>query len=223
MRVLIAEDDPEMQEALSELIEATPGLDLVGLAGDADQAAGMAVSTGPDVALLDVRMPGGGGLRAARLIRQRAPDTRLVAFSAYSDPATVMSMLRAGAVAYLVKGLHDDRLIDALRRTGRGEIGLPLAELEEVAIELAQALERSEAEMATDRSRFAGFAGDLCARLGDAVARGEAAVAGARASGAADAATAMEDCVLIARQVVAELATAAVIAVPDESGVAAER
>lgn len=222
VRVLVAEDDAEMQQALCELIEDCAGLELIGLAEDADSAASMAASERPDVALLDVRMPGGGGLRAARLIRQRAPGTRLVAFSAYSDRATVSQMLRAGAVEYLVKGLHDDRIIDALRRTGRGVIGLPVAELEELAVELAQALERSEAAIERERADFVSFTGDLCARLGEAIARGEAAWSQARNGGAvAEVTSSMEACVRIVRDAIVDLAAVAVSALPDETGVAA--
>jgi len=210
--------------ALTELIESAPGLDLVGMASDADQAATLAVASRPDVALLDVRMPAGGGLRAARLIRQQAPGTRMVAFSAYSDRTTVMDMLRAGAVEYLVKGLQDDRLIDALRRSGRGVISLPLAELEELVIELAQTLERSEALLEEERANLVAFTGDLCARLGDAVASSEAALVAARHAASPDAVVAgIEDCMRVARQVITELAAVAVSSIPDETGMAVER
>jgi DNA-binding NarL/FixJ family response regulator len=207
VRVLIAEDDPEMQAALTELVEAAPGLDLVGLAGDAEGAAAMAVSCRPDVALLDVRLPAGGGRRAARLIRQQMPEIRLVAFSAYSDRATVLDMLRAGAVEYLVKGRHDNGLIDALQRSGRGQIGLPVGELEELAIELAETLERSEASLELQRADVA----RLAARLGEIVNRGQAALAAARdgEGSSPDTIAALADCLRGVGDVAADLAALA--------------
>jgi DNA-binding NarL/FixJ family response regulator len=90
----------------------------------------------PDVALLDVRMPGGGGPEAARLIRAHCPKTRLIAFSAHADRVVVLEMLRAGIQEYLIKGKNDDDIVDAIRRTGRGHLGLGKAEMEELVFDL---------------------------------------------------------------------------------------
>jgi DNA-binding NarL/FixJ family response regulator len=74
LRVLVCENDPFMRSALADLIRSVPDLQLTGVAADA-AAAGVEAARGkPDVALLDVRMPGGGGPEAARLIRARCPD-----------------------------------------------------------------------------------------------------------------------------------------------------
>jgi DNA-binding NarL/FixJ family response regulator len=102
--VLIAEDEPGVRDALADLIRTDDRLVLIGAAGDADQAIDLAREHRPDVALLDVKMPSGGGPRATREIRVLSPETRVVALSAYEDRATVLEMLRAGAAGYLVKG-----------------------------------------------------------------------------------------------------------------------
>jgi DNA-binding NarL/FixJ family response regulator len=155
VRVLICENDPTMASSLQELIVDTPGMTLAGVAGDTDTAAQLAEETQPDAAILDVRMAGGGGPRAARLIRQRVPDARLVAFSAYADRNTVLAMLRAGVDEYLVKGVDDVDLIEALRRSGRGRISLPPIDMEELLIEVVEMLRVAEADRDSARALLA--------------------------------------------------------------------
>lgn len=161
VRVLLCENDPAMSSSLEALIADTPGMTVVGIAGDADAAAHLAEQTQPDAAILDVRMAGGGGPRAARLIGQRAPDTRLVAFSAYADRATVLAMLRAGADEYLVKGVDDADLLEALRRSGRGRISLPPIDMEELLVEVVEMLRVAEADRDSARALLAERQGAL--------------------------------------------------------------
>jgi DNA-binding NarL/FixJ family response regulator len=145
--VLVCENDPVMRSALCDLIESVPGLELVGWAEDADSAAERAAQTQPDAVLVDVRMPGGGGPRAAALIRQLVPTARLIAYSAHAERDSVLRMVRAGIQEYLVKGLDDADLVDAVRRTGRGRINLPPLELQELLLDLAQLLAETEARL----------------------------------------------------------------------------
>ena len=74
IRVLIADDEGEVRAALADLIDAERALDLVGAASDADEAIELAIAQHPDVALVDVKMPGGGGARAAREIVRASPE-----------------------------------------------------------------------------------------------------------------------------------------------------
>jgi DNA-binding NarL/FixJ family response regulator len=92
-------------------------------------------------------MPGGGGPRAAHLIAQSVPNARLIAYSAFAERDSVLGMVRAGAQEYLVKGLDDADLVDAVRRTGRGRISLPPQELQELLLDLAQLLAETEARL----------------------------------------------------------------------------
>jgi len=147
--VLIAEDEPTVREALGELIDGETALRLVGTAGDAEEAIQLARQHRPDVALLDVKMPGGGGPRAAREIRTHCPNTRVVALSAYEDRATVLEMLRAGASGYLVKGTPAVEIVDAIRRSTRGQASLSAEVTADVIHELVELLDRSE-RMARD-------------------------------------------------------------------------
>lgn len=123
VRVLIADDDPTLRESLGELINDEATLELAGIARDADEAVEIATATKPDVALLDVRMPGGGGPSATRRIKEQSPETVCVALSAYEDSGAVLEMLRAGVVGYLVKGATSiDEIVHtiALAAAGRG-------------------------------------------------------------------------------------------------------
>lgn len=152
IRVLIAEDEPEVRDALVELLSAEESVEVVAAAGDAEEAIALAQEHLPDVAVLDVRMPGGGGPRAAREIRARSPGTRLVALSAFGDRGTVLEMLRAGAVGYLVKGVPTDEVLDAIHRAARGQGNLSEDVVGEVIDELAARLSR-EAEESEARQR----------------------------------------------------------------------
>lgn len=146
IRVVVAEDDPALREAIADFLRSEPDLELVGVAADADGAIEIAEKEQPDVVLVDVKMPGGGGSRAAREIRRRSPSTRVLALSAYEDRRTVLEMLRAGAVGYLVKGTEADEIVETIRRSMRGQGSLSVEVTAEVIHELTTLLDRSEAQ-----------------------------------------------------------------------------
>lgn len=114
IRVLIADDDPAMRSALQDMLARVPSIDVVGAGADANEAADLAAQQRPDVALLDVRMPAGGGPVAAAAIAKVSPHTAVVAFSASQDRDSVMSMLDAGAVGYLVKGAGNAEIVSTI-------------------------------------------------------------------------------------------------------------
>jgi EAL domain-containing protein (putative c-di-GMP-specific phosphodiesterase class I)/CheY-like chemotaxis protein len=123
VRVVVADDDPDIQTLMADLISDTDALELVGSARSADEAIEVAVRESPDVALLDVRMPG-EGLVAALAIRHRAPNTRVLALSSQDDRRTVVAMLEAGAVGYLVKDAPSHTIIESILRAASGEASL---------------------------------------------------------------------------------------------------
>jgi signal transduction histidine kinase len=145
IRVLVAEDEPAVREALVDLLSSDATIEVVGSAKDADEAIEMAAESKPDVALVDVKMPGGGGARAAREIRTNSPQTHVVALSAYEDRRTVLEMLRAGAVGYVVKGTSADEILRTVRRSLRGQGSLSAEVTADVIHELVSLLDRSEA------------------------------------------------------------------------------
>jgi DNA-binding NarL/FixJ family response regulator len=125
IRVLVADDEETVLEVLAALIATDPSLALIGTANDAEGAIDVARTEFPDVALLDVRMPGGGGQRATREIRRRSPSTRVIALSAHEDWDTVLSMLRAGALGYVAKGDSTEEILKAIHRCTRGGAASP--------------------------------------------------------------------------------------------------
>jgi EAL domain-containing protein (putative c-di-GMP-specific phosphodiesterase class I)/AmiR/NasT family two-component response regulator len=120
VRVMIADDNDALRRALARVVSKKASLELVGLASDAEEAVALARSTRPDVALVDVQMPKGGGVWAAREMHEHVPDTKVVALSGSSDRDGVLEMLRNGAVGYLVKG-GDVDVVQSILAASRGE------------------------------------------------------------------------------------------------------
>jgi DNA-binding NarL/FixJ family response regulator len=116
IHVLIAEDDPNVREALTAMIESTPGLELTGAVEDAQQAVALAAAELPNVAIVDIRMPGGGGVWATREIMSASPRTSVIAFSGDSDRRTMAAMVEAGAVGYLVKGSSIGSIVETVQQ-----------------------------------------------------------------------------------------------------------
>ncbi len=122
--VVVADDDPLTRSLLDEVILSDPSLELVGTAADTNQAIELAALQHPDIAILDVKLSGGGGPRAAREIRARSPETRILAHSAYPDRASVFEMLQAGAESYLIKGSPAPEILAAIHRCLQGQATL---------------------------------------------------------------------------------------------------
>jgi DNA-binding NarL/FixJ family response regulator len=122
-RVLIADDDPDVRAALRA--QLTGGFEIVAAAADTDEAIALAAEHQPDLAVVDVQMPGGGGLRATREIRAAAPRTAIVALSADESERIVLDMLTAGAVTYVRKGVGAEELNALLRESLEADAHLP--------------------------------------------------------------------------------------------------
>jgi EAL domain-containing protein (putative c-di-GMP-specific phosphodiesterase class I) len=144
IRVLLADDDPEMRAVLADVIASDPALTLVGLAEDALQAIDMARIQAPEVVLLDVKMPGGGGETAAREIHRMAPTTAIVALTAHEDETSVGEMLAAGAKSYLVKGASPQEILAALRGSVLGRSVLSDSIAHHVVAELSTRLQTEQ-------------------------------------------------------------------------------
>jgi EAL domain-containing protein (putative c-di-GMP-specific phosphodiesterase class I)/FixJ family two-component response regulator len=144
IRVLIADDEPALCGALAELLGQEDRVLIVGTAGDADEAIELAGTSFPDVALVDVKMPAGGGPRAAREIIRISPLTRVIALSAFEDRPTVLEMLRAGAVGYLVKGTAAEEIVGSITRVMKGGTSLSTEVVGGIVAELTSQLRRQE-------------------------------------------------------------------------------
>ncbi len=119
LRLLVADDDPVSRLMLGAIVKREPGFELVGEAEDAGQAVELALRRRPDVVLLDVDMPGGGGARAAVEIREGLPEVRIVAISADDSQSSQYDMMRAGAVGFVSKGASDDEILRVIRSSAR--------------------------------------------------------------------------------------------------------
>jgi DNA-binding NarL/FixJ family response regulator len=97
-----------------------PGIAVVGTAADGADAIEQTVALGPDLVLMDVRMPGMDGVEAVAILRTRAPDCRVVMLTTFDDEEYVVQALRAGAIGYLLKNLPASELADALRLAHAG-------------------------------------------------------------------------------------------------------
>ena len=115
----MADDDPVSRLMLGAIVKREPGFELVGEAEDATGAIELALRRRPDVVLLDVDMPGGGGARAAVEIREGLPNARIVAISADDSQNSQYDMMRAGAVGFLTKGASDDEILRVIRSSAR--------------------------------------------------------------------------------------------------------
>jgi DNA-binding NarL/FixJ family response regulator len=112
--VIIADDDELVRKMVGAMIEEDPNLDLVGVAEDADQALDLAAQHNPDVAVLDLNMPGGGGFGgagAAARIKAAYPDMRVLALTASDDLETKMKLANVGADGYIVKGASREQIL----------------------------------------------------------------------------------------------------------------
>lgn len=112
-RVLIADDDDAVRTVVSHVL-SDEGLDVVGVARDGNEAVALALALRPDTVVLDIRMPGLGGLEAAQQIHSVDPSIRLVMLSAYDDATLQQEARAAGASRFLIKGCALADLIDAV-------------------------------------------------------------------------------------------------------------
>jgi diguanylate cyclase (GGDEF)-like protein len=119
LRLIVADDDPVTRLMLGAIVNREPGFELVGEAEDAGQAIELALLRRPDVVLLDVDMPGGGGARAAVEIREGLPDVRIVAISADDSQGNQYDMMRAGAVGFIAKGSSGEEILRVIRSSAR--------------------------------------------------------------------------------------------------------
>jgi DNA-binding NarL/FixJ family response regulator len=147
IRVLLADDHNLVRAGLAELLAEVDDIEVVGLAADGRQAVELAVLTGPDVVLMDLSMPRVDGVAATRQILARAPESRIVVLTSFSDGGRVLEALDAGAIGYLLKDSQTDELVRAIRAAARGES--PLAP--KAARELSARRRSSPADQLTER------------------------------------------------------------------------
>jgi DNA-binding NarL/FixJ family response regulator len=121
VRLLIVDDQALIRDGLATICERLPDVEVVGTAGDGEEAVAMVAEHAPGVVLMDLRMPRVDGIDATRRIRERWPRTQVVVLTTYSDDESVTAALAAGALGYLTKDAGRDDIRRALDAAARGQ------------------------------------------------------------------------------------------------------
>jgi two-component system, NarL family, response regulator NreC len=124
IRVLIADDHTIVRTGVRLLLEAEQDIEVVGEAGDGNEALLLVESLQPNVVLIDVAMPGLDGMEATRQIKAHWPDITVLALTMHRTDEYFFEMLKAGASGYILKGAETSELINAVRMVSRGEVFL---------------------------------------------------------------------------------------------------
>ena len=121
IRVLLADDHALVREGTRRLLEAESDVEVVAEAASGEEAVAAARDLQPDIAIMDIAMPGIGGIEATRTIKTYCPKTAVLVLSAYDDEPYLIALLEAGAAGFLLKNVHGQELINAIRAVFRGE------------------------------------------------------------------------------------------------------
>jgi DNA-binding NarL/FixJ family response regulator len=118
--VLVADDHEMVRTGIVRMLDQAEGISVIAEAASGEEAISSCRALSPDVVIMDIRMPGIGGLEATRKLRQISPSTRIIALSAYDQEPMPSRLLKAGASAYVTKGASEDEMVLAVRRVAKG-------------------------------------------------------------------------------------------------------
>lgn len=121
IRVLIVDDHTVVRQGLRFLLEQQADMQVVGESGDGEQGVALASSLLPDVILLDLLMPKMDGVTAVREIKRLTPSTQIIILTSYFEDDQIFSVIKAGALSYLLKDTGSQQLVEAVRAAARGE------------------------------------------------------------------------------------------------------
>jgi NarL family two-component system response regulator LiaR len=150
IRVMLVDDHAVVRSGLSAFLSTFPDLELVGEAGNGDEAIACCERLHPDVILMDLMMPGTDGVTAMKVIHQKYPQVRMIALTSFQENALVERALQAGASGYLMKNVSADELATAIRSAYQGKIVLSMEATEAL---IHARLQTNEMEQLTDRER----------------------------------------------------------------------
>lgn len=120
LRILIADDHHIIRDGLQGLINAEPDMEVVGAASGGEEAYEQVKALRPDVVIMDVSMPGGGGALATQRIKRESPEVKVIALTAHEDKGYIGQMLQVGASGYVLKLAAAEELIKAIRVVAAG-------------------------------------------------------------------------------------------------------
>jgi DNA-binding NarL/FixJ family response regulator len=122
LRVLVADDHPLFREGVVKSLSSEPDIEVVSEAGGGEEAVRLATELIPDLVVLDLGMPGGGGITATRQIAAACPATVILILTVSEDPDDLLQALKAGARGYVLKGVPAQGLLHAVRAVTAGEV-----------------------------------------------------------------------------------------------------
>jgi DNA-binding NarL/FixJ family response regulator len=147
IRLLVVDDHPPMRIGLVALIKSQPGMDVIAEASDGEEAIEVYDDVLPDIVLMDLRMPGMGGVEAILAIRKKHPEARVIVLSTYDMDEDIHRAIQSGAKSYLLKDMPTEEIASTIRWVySGGDTSLP----RQVAERLT---ERSQRQQLTERER----------------------------------------------------------------------
>lgn len=123
--IMVVDDHPLMRLGITALIDSRPDMHVVAQAGTAESAVAFYKEFQPDVTLMDLRLPGVGGVMAIRQIRSRWPKAKFVVVTMYEGDEDIHQALEAGAQGYIIKGMPHETVVSAIKRVHAGGRFLP--------------------------------------------------------------------------------------------------
>lgn len=120
-RILLVDDHDIVRLGLMTLLNDQPDMEVIGEASTASEAVKAAEKLQPDVVLMDIRLPGEGGIEAAGQITRQVPASKIVMLTSFADDELVVRAIRAGAVGYVLKQVGNEELLRGIRAAARGE------------------------------------------------------------------------------------------------------
>jgi DNA-binding NarL/FixJ family response regulator len=155
IRVLVVDDHPVVRSGLVGVLTSLEGFEVVAVAADGHEAVREAVLHRPDVALMDLRMPGTDGFTAIRELARTAPDVRVCVLTMYDDDDSLFAAMRAGAHGYLLKGAEQEEIARAVRAIAAGEVIFGPG----IAVRVLRQLNASPDSRRTPAAAFPGLTG----------------------------------------------------------------
>ena len=137
---MLVDDHPAFRKGMAALIESEPGLEVVGQTGDGGEALALYRQKKPDIVLMDLRLPGLGGVEATMAIRKEFPDARIIVLTTFDTDEDIYRAVQSGAKSYLLKDTPEDELASTFRSVHAGEPALP----EKMAKRLAERQQRAD-------------------------------------------------------------------------------
>ncbi len=121
IRIVVVDDHPVVRDGVRSMLAAVPDFEVVGEAASGPEAVERVLATDPDVVVMDLRMPGGGGVDAVRDLRARGARAAVLVLTTFDTDSDTVAAIEAGATGYLLKDTRAERLFEAVRATAAGE------------------------------------------------------------------------------------------------------